>query len=259
MKITIDDKVIEALPGDTVMSAAKRADVFIPGLCHDDATGGGNNCRLCMVEQVEKGREKLIAACALPVKDGLVFSTRSQRVARIRKTLLELLYLQAKDNPTILDLMEKCGVVPPTSLPEKEKGKNGIDGCILCSRCVNACAHLGAAAISTIGRGVIKEVNTPYGKEAEVCIGCGACAQACPLDTIPMTDTEEGRTIWNREFHWIRCESCDAIISTKEQYQASLKKLREKGAPLPEHILCPDCKRRYMADVFSASLGESES
>ena len=258
MKITIDGTPIEAFPAETVMDAAKRAGVFIPGLCCDEATGGGNNCRLCMVEVSERGRDKLVAACAFLVKDGLAVTTTTDRVSRIRRTLLELLYLQAPDNPALLELMEKCGVAPPTSLPLKEKGKNGIDGCILCSRCVNACARLGAAAISTVGRGVIKQVNTPYGKAADVCIGCAACAEACPLKTIPVEDTEEGRTIWNREFRWVRCEDCGAVIATEEHYKASEAALIEKGGAADSRVLCPVCKRKHMTGVFADSLGETD-
>ena len=258
MKITIDGIQIEAFSGETIMSAAKREGIFIPGLCCDEATGGGNNCRLCMVEAEERGKDKLVAACAFQVKDGLVIKTMSDRVTRIRRTILELLYLQAPENQAIHELMEKCGVAPPASLPMKEEGKNGIDGCILCSRCVNACAHLGAAAISTIGRGVIKQVNTPYGKAADVCIGCAACAEACPIKTISYEDTEEGRTIWNKKFKWIRCEDCGAVIATEEHYYASTKALWEKSAALDERVLCPTCKRRHMSDVFANSLGESD-
>ncbi len=258
MKITIDGIDIEVTAGETIMEAAKRAKIFIPGLCFDEATGGGNNCRLCMVELEERGRQRLVAACAFLVKDGLVITTSTERVSRIRKTLLELMYLQAPKNETILALMEKCGVAPPASLPMKAEGKNGIDGCILCSRCVNACAHLGAAAISTIGRGVIKEVNTPYGKAADVCIGCGACAEVCPLKTIEVEDTEDGRKIWNKDFSWIRCEGCGAIITTEAHYRALEKILKEKNAPMQEHLLCPVCKRKYMTDIFAASFGETE-
>ena len=256
MKITVDGIQIEAFSDETVMSAAKRAGLFIPGLCYDEATGGGNNCRLCMVEAEERGKNKLVAACAFPVKDGLVIKTMTERVMRIRSTLLELLYLQAPDNTAIHELMKKCGVAPPTSLPMKAEGKTGIDGCILCSRCVNACAHLGAAAISTVGRGVIKQVNTPYGKASDVCIGCAACAEVCPLKTISYEDTEDGRTIWNKKFRWIRCEDCGAVITTEEHYKATVKALTEKNASADERTLCPACKRKHMTDVFADSLGE---
>ncbi|MDD2483495.1 MAG: 2Fe-2S iron-sulfur cluster-binding protein [Eubacteriales bacterium] len=258
MKIKIDEMEIDAILDETIMTAAKRADLFIPGLCYDEATGGGHNCRLCMVEVEERGRQRLVAACAFQVKDGLIVKTESERVLKIRKTLLELLYLEAPTNEVVLSLMDRCGVTPPSSLPMKEQGKNGIDACILCSRCVNACAKLGAAAISTIGRGVIKEVNTPYGKAADTCIGCASCAEVCPLKTIKVSDTEEGRTIWGKSFEWMRCETCGTIITTKEHYLSAEKALQEKGSPLPPQIMCPTCKRKYMSDVFASSLGEAD-
>lgn len=259
MNITIDGFTVEAISGETVMTAAKRAGIFIPGLCCDEATGGHHSCRLCMVEIVERGREKLVAACAYPVKEAMVVSTTSDRVNRIRATLLGLLYLQAPDDPQILELMQQYAVSPPSSLPRKEKGKTGIDACILCYRCVNACARLGAAAISTVSRGVTKAIDTPYSKASDDCIGCSACAQACPLQSISVEDTEATRTIWNRTFHLLKCESCGAIISTEEHYQATERALLAKDPnQKPTQILCAACKRKKMTGVFAGSLGEIE-
>ncbi|MGI6728449.1 MAG: 2Fe-2S iron-sulfur cluster-binding protein [Anaerovoracaceae bacterium] len=248
MNITIDGIMIEAFPGETVMTAAKRAGIFIPGLCYDEATGGSNSCRLCMVEIEGKDKNRLVAACAFLAKDEMSVITNTERVKRIRKTLLELMYLQAPDNPKILELMEKCNVVPETSLAVKDPIENGLKGCILCGRCVNACKSLGAAAISTISRGVDKNVNTPYGKAADVCIGCAACAEACPIHAIQVQDTEDGRKIWNKNFVWVRCQSCGKIITTAEHYRAIIENLEKDER---EKILCPDCKRKNVTEVFA--------
>lgn len=245
MLINIDGKEIEALPGDTIMKAARKANIFIPGLCSSDFADGTNCCRLCMVEICEGKANKLVAACAFPVKDGLSVITNTQKILKIRRTLLELMYAQAPENPAIIKLMEYYEITPENKIPVKN------EQCILCGLCVLACKKLGAAAISTVNRGINKEVNTPYGKSSESCIGCASCSLLCPTKCISVMDTDEGREIWNKNFNWVKCEKCGAIITTKEHYLAS----NEPGSPM----LCTKCKQRAITDVFAETLGEAGS
>jgi len=242
MNITIDGLEIFAAPDDTIMQAAKRADTFIPGLCHGDAVSGNNCCRLCMVEIEERGRQKLVAACGFKAKEGLIVTTKTERVDRIRKTVLKLMYSQAPENPTLLELMKKYDVAAESRLPSKE------GQCILCGLCVDACKALGSSSISTISRGITKKVSTPYGEASDSCIGCGSCVSVCPTKCIEVIDDDAGRTIWNKKFEWARCEKCGVIVTTKEHYLAS------NGPDLP--VICPACKRHAITDVFADTLGE---
>ena len=157
MKIMIDKQEIEAYPEETIMDAARRNGVFIPGLCWDEAVEKTNCCRLCMVETTDGNRKKLVAACAFRVKEGLRVDTDSERVQRIRKTLLRLMYTQAPDNPTIMELMRLCHVTPHPALPLKADSRQ----CILCRLCVGSCQALGASSISPILRGIEKRIDTP--------------------------------------------------------------------------------------------------
>lgn len=244
MKIMIDKQEIEAYPEETIMDAARRNGVFIPGLCWDEAVEKTNCCRLCMVETTDGSRKKLVAACAFRVKEGLRVDTDSERVQRIRKTLLRLMYTQAPDNPTIMELMRLCHVTPHPALPLKADSRQ----CILCRLCVGSCQALGASSISPILRGIEKRIDTPYSKASETCIGCASCARICPTGCIDVEDTPEHRTIWNRQFEWIRCEQCGALITTKEHFAASTP----PGTP----ALCPVCRRKAQAEVFAKTLGE---
>ena len=81
--------------------------------------------------------------------------------------------------------------------------------------------RLGASAISTVNRGTTKKVSTPYDRQAAPCIGCASCAGFCPTKCIEVEDTEEGRTIWNKKFPWVKCEICGKIVSTDKHYKAS--------------------------------------
>lgn len=242
MMITVDGREICAYPGETVLQAARREGIWIPSLCYSDATEPTSSCRLCMVELIEKnGRSKLVTSCSYPVSDGLKISTESEKLTKIRKTLLKLLYAQAPENPLILELMKHYDVEPEKKLKEK-------DGqCILCGLCVQVCKKLGSSSIATVQRGTIKKVSTPYDIQAASCIGCASCATSCPTKCIEVADTEEGRTIWNKKFGWVRCEKCGIIITTDKHYKASTDS---------DTALCSDCKKKAMADVFAETLGE---
>lgn len=244
MKIIIDNRELEAFSGETIMDAARRNDLFIPGLCWNEALEKANCCRLCMVEAADGDREKLVAACAFRVKDGLRVVTNSRRVQRIRKTLLRLMYTQAPDNPAILELMRRCQVAWEPALPLKTNSRQ----CILCRLCVENCQALGKAAISPVLRGIEKRIDTPYSQASDACIGCASCARVCPTGCIETIDTPQHRTIWNKQFDWIRCEHCGAIITTKEHFAASAA----PGAP----ALCPLCRQKAQAEVFVRTLGE---
>jgi len=242
MKFTIDGFELSAEPEDTIMEASRRAGIFIPGLCYSSSTEPNHSCRLCMVEVEERNSLRLVAACAYKVKDNLKVITTTERVSKVRKTMLKLLYSRAPENPILMELMNLYGV-------EKESKIKEIDGqCILCGRCVKACEKLGISAISTVSRGITKEISTPYGKPAEYCMGCGSCSEVCPTKCITIEDDDEGRTIWNKLFEWARCEKCGVIVTTKEHFANS--------NPNNTPVICPVCKRRYMSDVFADTLGE---
>ncbi|MCP4715025.1 MAG: 4Fe-4S dicluster domain-containing protein, partial [Deltaproteobacteria bacterium] len=56
--------------------------------------------------------------------------------------------------------------------------------------CVRACHEVvQAGAISFSGSGKDKKVESPFGLEAENCIGCGSCAFVCPTGIIKVRET----------------------------------------------------------------------
>jgi len=241
MRIQIDGMEIQVQPEDTILQAARREGIFIPSLCYSDPTEPTHSCRLCMVEVKEGGGYRMVASCAYKVKDDMKVVTETERLIKMRRTLLQLLYAQAPENPTILSLMDRYGVVREDAYVNKE------GQCILCGLCVQACKKLGASAISTVSRGTSKKVSTPYDIQAKNCIGCASCAGFCPTHCITVEDNEEGRTIWKKTFKWARCEICGATVGTEEHYHA---------ATGSKTVICPDCRKKSITDVFAATLGE---
>src|SRR4030067_855649 len=90
--LKIDDQEVKAKEGATILDVAKSMGINIPTLCYHKALSPFGSCRVCSVEIVDKrGRKRIVTSCNYPVEEGLVVDTKSERVIRIRKMLLELL------------------------------------------------------------------------------------------------------------------------------------------------------------------------
>ena len=89
--LTIDNKEVKAEEGMTVIEAARSAGIDIPSLCYHEKLKPYTACRICMVEIEARGRTILDTACSYPVAENLVVRTRSEKIDKIRKMLLELM------------------------------------------------------------------------------------------------------------------------------------------------------------------------
>ena len=160
--------------------------------------------------------------------------------------ILRLLEKRAPESPEIRALCEKYAA------PEIDRFVRA-DGekCVLCGLCAKACAELSVGAISTVGRGVAKEVATPYHEPSSVCVGCGSCAGVCPTGAIEITETADTRTIWGKTFRLVRCERCGQIMGTREELDLAARRSGQE----PD-ALCRTCRQERMAEVFSRTYGE---
>lgn len=91
MKITIDNKTVEAVPGDTILHIAEQAGIHIPNLCQKDACGGKDICRLCIVEIKTSNGTRLVESCTYPVMEEIKVRTTSPLIEDIRRSMISLL------------------------------------------------------------------------------------------------------------------------------------------------------------------------
>lgn len=206
VSITIDGKSIAVPAGTSIMRAAALANINIPKLCATDSVEAFGSCRICLVEI--EGRRGFPASCTTPVAEGLVVKTQNNKIAKIRRNVMEL-YIS--DHP--LDCLTcpangKCelqNVAGEVGLREVRygfEGENHLDvekdtsnpyftfdasKCIVCSRCVRACEEVqGTFALTIEGRGFDSKVVAGQNESFmdSDCVSCGACVQACPTSTL---------------------------------------------------------------------------
>lgn len=122
------------------------------------------------------------------------------------------------------------------------------DDCILCGLCVQACDAVGANAISTAGRGIDKLIATPFLQEPESCIGCRACAEVCPTDCIPWSEKDGQRQIWGKDFAMVACQSCGKHFMTEEERDHLVA---TSGLDASYYVECEACKRARLAQSMA--------
>ena len=208
--LTIDGIKVEVPEGTTVLEASKKVQVRIPTLCHYEGTENWGGCRLCIVEV--EGWNKTPASCVLPVQEGMVVKTNSQKLLTARKEILKLILAA---HPADCKTCEKHGRCELQTLsyefdihdfgyPMREKRHyrddtspaitRDYDKCILCGRCVRVCRDWqSVATYDFANRGSQMVVTPPFNKNMidTNCVACGQCAIACPTGSISETDTIE--------------------------------------------------------------------
>ena len=176
--LTIDGKQVKAEEGMTVLQAAKKAGIYIPTLCNHDLLQQYSVCRICMVEIESRGRISFDTACSLPATANLVVKTRSEKVDKISKTLLELILAHAPDSPILKELAKEYGA-------DKDRYDKESSFCILCGLCVRYCAEIKKAnAIGFVDRGVRREVDFVPEIAARECWDCKECFPLCPTEAL---------------------------------------------------------------------------
>jgi len=174
IQFEIDGKEIKATVGMTILEAAQNAGIFIPTLCHHEKLEPFGGCRVCIVEVEVNGWTKLVVSCVYPVEDKIIVRTRSEKVDRIRKTILELLMAHAPDSPQLQDLAQEYGA-------DKDRFEKDASFCIHCGLCVRYCAEVAKKdAIGFVDRGINKEISFIPEIAAKECNDCKECFPLCP-------------------------------------------------------------------------------
>ncbi len=170
----IDGQEVPVTKEMSVLEAARQAGIDIPTLCHHEKLEPFGGCRLCIVEVVERGWSRLVVSCVFPAADNLEVRTRSEKIDRLRKTIIELLMAHAPKSPDLMALGEKYGA-------NADRFEREAMFCIHCGLCVRYCNEVKKLdAVGFIDRGVNKEISFVPQLAAKHCNDCKECFPLCP-------------------------------------------------------------------------------
>ena len=198
LKLSLDGQEISVEQGKTLLDVARKNGKDVPTICYHDATTSNALCRICVVEV--EGQRVLQPACIVKAAENMKVQTRSEKVVRSRKTILEMLdSTMDLSEATEIQQMMKDYDADPNRFPDAERRESEVKDdnpmyirdyskCLLCWRCVQVCADDAqyTYAINFEGRGDETQIGTFFEKAIPetTCVLCGQCVGVCPTGAL---------------------------------------------------------------------------
>ena len=194
---------VQVAEGTTILEAARKVEVKIPTLCHNEDLEPWAACGICVVKN--GASPKMIRACCTPLEEGMAIVTNDAELVQTRKTVIELILSTHPDDCLACPRNQECELQRLAAefgireqpfpkrlrdIPVDDSTGSLIlnpDKCIRCGRCVKVCQDMqNVWAIEFLGRGE----KTRIAPAADVklgegpCIKCGQCSAHCPVGAI---------------------------------------------------------------------------
>ena len=209
ISFTLNGQLVQAAPGETILTVAKRYGTDIPHLCFKEGYRPDGNCRACVVEI--SGERTLAPSCCRAPSAGMQVSTDSQRAVKSQRMVLEMLMSDLPDqgfkwidesgnapHGELSDWARRTGVTVRPELKALRRASISadishpamsvnLDACIQCTRCVRACREEQVNDVIAYARRgdesiIAFDLNDPMGLSS--CVACGECVQACPTGAL---------------------------------------------------------------------------
>ena len=246
VNLTIDGKKACVDQGTSILNAAKTIGINIPTLCYLEELEVVSSCRMCMVEV--EGWRKPVTACSIPVEEGMVVTTNSEKIISYRRDLLRL-YLDNHPNDCLT--CQKAGECELQNLSyEYDVAFQDHDGarrnykqakfsdqsspyilrdeskCILCGRCVRTCAKVDRNVLTFAERGFETHISADADQSLEesTCVSCNRCVAVCPVGALMDRRAQHKVRNWQAEKEIVQCTRCE--------FGCEMELLKDEGNPV---------------------------
>jgi NADH-quinone oxidoreductase subunit G len=221
--VTVDGQEIEVAPGTTILQACQQAGVEVAHFCYHERLMIAGNCRMCLVE-VEKS-PKPVASCAMPVADGNIIHTNSEKARKARHGVMEMLLINHPLDCPICDQGGECDLQDQAMAYGFDRGRfeenkravrdknfgplvaTSMTRCIHCTRCIRFLTDVaGVQELGATGRGEAMEITT-YIERALDSELSGNIIDLCPVGAL----TSKPYAFVARPWELRKTESVDAL------------------------------------------------
>ena len=263
-KVTINDTEIEVEKGTTILKAAAQAGYEVPHFCYHPALSIPANCRMCLVEV--DGAPNLEPACYSEVTDGMIVRTKSERVVKAQKSVLEFILLNHPVDCPICDQAGECKLqdyyvaydAQESRLRTEKNQKVKVfpigpevlyDGerCILCTRCIRFCEEItGTNELTLVQRGDSAEIRTFPGKELDNAYSV-CTADICPVGALTSRDFRFKCRVWLLTSTDSVCTGCSNGCNIHlEHFRNETQRYRPRYNPeVNDYWMCDEGRLTY--------------
>jgi formate dehydrogenase alpha subunit len=253
INLKIDGKDVQIASGATILDAAEQVGIKIPTLCYLKKVSPTGACRICAVEV--EGADKTMTACNTRAVDGMVVTTQSEKLAVIRRQIVELLLVNHPlDCPVCdaggeCDLQDICYSQDVVRQPFEADDVNAAtidhwpliqqvpNRCIMCEKCVKTCHEtIGSSALFVNDKGDKAFID----KDLDKCEFCGNCVQVCPTGTMISKPFKFKARPWELRKTASVCTLCSAQcqVDMHSKQGKVLRVTSEDGATVNDGNLC---------------------
>lgn len=178
--MTINGKNVSFTPGETILDVARRSGIYIPTLCARADLPSTGSCRLCLVKV--EGMRGYATSCTTPAEKGMVVTTNSPEIEKLRRGILELILSEHPSACLVCPIRETC---EKFNAPSSKTGR--VTGCNMCPN-RDTCElrqlveYLGLQDIRypILYKDFPLERDDPFmDRDYNLCILCGRCIQVC--------------------------------------------------------------------------------
>lgn len=247
VSLTIDGQPVEAGEDDTILDAAKQADIFIPTLCNHPGLPAFGGCRMCLVKV--EGMDSYVPACSTPVRDDMVIYSDIEELNRLRRNILELMLSEHPSGCIVCADREIC--FEYHRAPSKAGRSTGCRFCPQKDACdlYDIAAYLG---IEDIRLGIeyrnreVRRDDPFIERDYNLCILCGRCVRVCDeirgvhaVDFVNRGHETTIGTAFQAPLLDSGCIFCGACIDVCPTGALSEKRMKWGGSP--ERVVTTTC------------------
>ena len=224
----IDGKDVVAQKGETILTVARKNDIYIPTMCYISKTTPCASCRMCVVEA--EGVEGFVLSCNTPPTEGIEITTSTKELESERTNIMKLYDVNHPLECGVCDKSGECDLqnktlefgVEQQNFSARDKARDNQDWglinydpslCILCEKCVHVCNEVIGDDAIDVKFGGYSSTIIPKNSDTLDCTFCGECIAVCPVGALVSSDFKYTANAWELSRIPATCAHCSAGCS----------------------------------------------
>ena len=274
VNITIDGKAYKAEQGSLLIDTLDETKNEVPYFCYDKTMGKDGNCRMCMVEI--EGQKRPQISCDTHIKEDMVVFTQSEKIQKVRQSILELELVNHPLDCPICDQAGECDLqdfymgssgyydsrlkTPKVHSEKKvDLGRNIVldkERCVMCIKCVRFTDEVTKTKeLQVFNRSDHAVIGVFPGYEMQTKYAMNV-VDICPVGALTSKDFRFKQRVWLMKTFDGICNGCSKgcnihIEHNKKKYQDDkVFRFRPKiNDDVNGHYMCDDGRLGYKKEI----------